>query len=78
MDQSVKRVLSKPEDLRLNPQHLQKKVSVVALACNPITEVCGGGAGIGTGAGDRGAQIGKSLEFIGQNQSSSIGELQVQ
>lgn len=77
MDQSVKCVLSKPEDLRLNPQHLQKKVSVVALACNPITGVWGG-AGAGAGAGDRGAQIGKSLEFIGQNQSSSIGELQVQ
>lgn len=76
MDQSVKCVLSKPEDLRLNPQHLQKKVSVVALACNPITGV--GGAGAGAGAGDCGAQIGKSLEFIGQNQSSSIGELQVQ
>lgn len=55
MDQSVERVLSKPEDLRLNPQHLQKKVSVVALACNPITGVWGGGRGWGWGWGPRGA-----------------------
>lgn len=54
MDQSVKCVLSKPEDLRLNPQHLQKKVSVVALACNPITGVWGWGQGLGLGLGTAG------------------------
>lgn len=77
MDQSVKRVLYKPEDLSLNLQHLQKKASVVALACNPITahtHTLGHGPGLGSG----GAQIGKSLEFIGQSQSSSMAELQIQ
>lgn len=53
MDQSVERVPSKPEDLRLNPQYLQKKVSVVALACNPITGVWGG-QGLELGLGTAG------------------------